>query len=326
MGVVALAAETLGSATAGALVVALLAAFSVASGVQSVTFKDVLAKTVPKGRRGRLLATRSFLGAGLTLGAGLAIRLLLSEDTDASAFAWPLFIGAALWVVGVAIFALIGERPGHTDGGRSAITEVKKGMALLRREAGFRRFLATRGLLLAIPLATPFYVVLFHERLGGGLGSLGVFIIATGVTGLVASPIWGWFADKSSRRVMLAAGLIGALAAALAVATTLLPEAWRTAPVLSIVLVVNAFAYGGARLGRKTYLVDAAPSEERPLFVSSANTTIGALTIVGASLGAIGQAIGVEALVIVLGALCLLASVSAWLTPEADDMVSRSEA
>jgi hypothetical protein len=50
------------SARAGVAVVAALAAFSAASGVGSVAFKDVLAKTIPKGRRGRLLGFRATVG------------------------------------------------------------------------------------------------------------------------------------------------------------------------------------------------------------------------------------------------------------------------
>ncbi|MDZ7703440.1 MAG: hypothetical protein U5L04_03025 [Trueperaceae bacterium] len=47
-------------------VVGLLELFRVASGVGSVAFKDVLAKTAPEGRRGTLLA-------------GLLIRLSVGE-------------------------------------------------------------------------------------------------------------------------------------------------------------------------------------------------------------------------------------------------------
>ncbi|MCA1802566.1 MAG: hypothetical protein LC662_08915 [Rhodothermaceae bacterium] len=57
--------------TSGILVVILLAVFSMASGVGSVSFKDVLAKTIPKGKRGTLLSVRAAAGGLLALFAGL---------------------------------------------------------------------------------------------------------------------------------------------------------------------------------------------------------------------------------------------------------------
>jgi hypothetical protein len=65
---------------AGWMIVALPALFSVASGVGSVAFKDVLAKTIPKGKRGRLLAVRATLGGLLTLIAGSILRLYIVDS------------------------------------------------------------------------------------------------------------------------------------------------------------------------------------------------------------------------------------------------------
>lgn len=53
------------------LVLLILLFFSMASGVGSIAFKDVLAKTIPKGKRGRLLGVRATGEGFLTLLAGL---------------------------------------------------------------------------------------------------------------------------------------------------------------------------------------------------------------------------------------------------------------
>lgn len=52
--------------SAGLAIFGLLAIFSIASGVGSIAFQDVVGKTIPQGRRGRLLANRAMIGGGLT--------------------------------------------------------------------------------------------------------------------------------------------------------------------------------------------------------------------------------------------------------------------
>jgi MFS family permease len=58
------------------------------------------------------------------------------------------------------------------------------------------------------------------------------------------------------------------------------------------VFFINGIAYSGARLSRKTYIIDYAPEEERPTYVSVANTLIGLFTIVAASFGLIAEYFG----------------------------------
>ena len=62
------------------MIVALLSFFSLTSGLGSVAFKDVLAKTIPKGKRGRLLAARATVGGLLTLIAGIILRLYIADS------------------------------------------------------------------------------------------------------------------------------------------------------------------------------------------------------------------------------------------------------
>ncbi|TVQ34070.1 MAG: hypothetical protein EA376_00790 [Phycisphaeraceae bacterium] len=117
LALMALGAWALEGAAAGWAVVGTLVIFSVASGVASVAFKDVTAKTIPKGRRGQLLALRASLGGVLVLAAGVVIRIWIGEREDAAPYVGLVLIAAALWVVAAILFAMIGETAGETDGG-----------------------------------------------------------------------------------------------------------------------------------------------------------------------------------------------------------------
>ena len=70
--------------------------------------------------------------------------------------------------------------------------------------------------------------------------------------------------------------------------------------------------YGGARLSRKTYLVDFAPKDERPLYVSLSNTLIGIATLIAAGLGSLSAFLGPDGMLLVFAGLLLLAIMMAF--------------
>jgi len=93
---------------AGLVAVLLFAAFSAASGAGSIAFQDVMGKTIPKGRRGRLLSNRAAIGGALTLAAAAGL-LAGTPDSPPPAFAGALVLcAAALWLAGAAAFAVPG--------------------------------------------------------------------------------------------------------------------------------------------------------------------------------------------------------------------------
>jgi MFS family permease len=152
-----------------------------------------------------------------------------------------------------------------------------------------------------------------------------VFIIVNALAQIIGSPIWGRFADRSARKVMIAAGVLAAAAGAAAVGLTLAPDAWRTAWTFAPVLLLLGVAYAGARLGRKTWLVDAAPKDQRPLYVAVSNTAIGVVVLAAGLMGVVAQFIGAAATVGVLAAVCLAGAAAAATMPEADTFSPQTE-
>jgi MFS family permease len=75
------------------------------------------------------------------------------------------------------------------------------------------------------------------------------------------------------------------------------------------VFFINGIAYSGARLSRKTYLVDYAPEDDRPTYVAVANTFIGLFTIVAAGFGVVAELFGLPAQIIFFMSLLVLAIV-----------------
>lgn len=305
---------------AGLVILGLLAIGSLSRGVSSVAFKDVLAKTIPLGRRGTLLAMRATAGGLLALGAGLILRTSFEGTRDIRTVAFLVGLAGVLWLLGVAVILWISEEAGATQGARNALQETRAGVKLLRENSAFLRYVLARTFLLSIELSLPYYALYARRFSDGSTGDLGVFIIAASLAQVISSPIWGRLSDQTSRWVMISSGLLAALTGIYALALSVFASNSINVYLLGVAVTVVGIARAGIRLGRKTYLVDGAPEVDRPLYVASSNTIIGALTLVGGGLGFIAQAAGVRVLLAILILLAIIGSTISFSMPESEHL------
>ena len=215
---IGLTAWILGGVVGGVAVIASLAVFSLARGLSSVAAKDVLGKTIPKTRRGRVNGFSASAAGLVTLGVGAALVATGADDGSPTTFLTLLAGAAGLWVVAAALYSRIIEWPGATEGGGNALAEAVGMLALLRDDRPFRDFVIARALLLCSALSAPYYVILARRHDAGIAGQLGFFIIAGGLASSLSAPFWGRMADWSSRTVMTVAALITSSLGCLAVA------------------------------------------------------------------------------------------------------------
>ncbi|WP_424961328.1 MFS transporter [Ekhidna sp.] len=291
----------------GILVVFLLLLFSMASGVGSISFKDVMGKTIPKGKRGQLLSFRATGGGVLTMLAGIVLYLFIGKDSSIDSFVMLFIVAGVLWITSAVLFALINEEPGATSGGRTPVEEAKKGWQLIQQDDNFRNFLITRALLLSIPLVQPFFILYATQKMDVELSGLGFFVIAAGVSNTISSPFWGRFSDKSSKKVMMVSAAFALLISGYVIAFGFLPDTWQNIYAFGPVFFLIIIAYSGARMARKTYLVDYAPSDERPLYVSVANTFMGVMTLLSGVLSVVAGFFGIKVMIASLMLLMFLA-------------------
>jgi hypothetical protein len=87
---------------------------------------------------------------------------------------------------------------------------------------------------------------------------------------------------------------------------------------MPLVLFSVMIAYHGVRQGRSTYLVDIAPEAERANWTAVANTVIGVLLLAVGALGGVLSFLGPEAVLVLFGALSLVAAVLAHGLTEAE--------
>ena len=300
----ALVALNLFGVAAGWGIVGCLVIFSLARGLCSVASKDVLGKTIPKTRRGRLTGWMSSASGLVAVGVGGLLLLSGKPESDASVelYAGLLLVAAGLWILAALIFAGLREFAGETDGTDHAFKEAFEQMRVLRTDRAFRRFVLVRTLAIGSGLGTPFVIALAYQQLGGSVLWLGVFIIADGLAALVAAPLLGQWADRSSRSLlrvaMAGSGVLLLMVAGLSLGSL-------SASVLQVLFPLIFFLMGvmhsGVRLGRKTYLVDMAEGNQRTTYVAVSNTLIGVMLL------ASGVVTGLVSLISIPGVLGLFA-------------------
>ena len=289
IGVVAIFLE---GVAAGFAILGLITLFSLSRGFCSVAAKDVLGKTIPKPKRGQLTGWSASLAGLLSVGVGILLMLPLAGDIDATTLGLLLIAAGALWLVAAVLYSNVGEFAGETGGGRNALEALAR-LRLLATDKPFRRFVMTRALLMCSALSAPYSVALAQKNLGSPTYLLGAFVAAAGVAGLVSAPVWGRFADRSSKHVMVAAAIVTSAVGLLTFSIDrFLPAAGQTVWVLPVAYFVLSVAHNGVRVGRKTYVVNLASGNQRTDYVAISNTVIGVLLLFVGSVGVLAPVIG----------------------------------
>lgn len=301
---------------AGWLIILLLIVFSLSRGLSSVSSKDVLGKTIPKTRRGRLNGYSTSISGILSLFAGLFIIYKSEEGLGIEFYGYLIFFAACLWFLGAIVYSFINEFSGETSGGENAIKEALARLNLLKDDKPFRNFVIARSLLLCSALTAPFYVVLSQTYLGKDIYILGLFIFANGIASSISAPIWGKMADESSKNVMVKAAIItstlGIVMFIIVMYFQLIRESLWLYPLAFFILGI---AHSGVRLGRKTYIVDMAGGNKRTDYVAVSNTIIGIVLLITGGISALASIISPEGVLLVLSSFGLAGAYTSYKLP-----------
>ena len=308
---IGLAGLALTGLAAGLVAIGLIAAFALGRSLCSISHKDVLAKTVDKGRRGSVSGTAGSIAAATTLLVAFGYStgwIPLTVPVVAGA----VIIGGMAWLLAAIVFNWIREYPGATEGGINGLAAVVAQLALLRSDRALRQLIATRALLLSTALAPPFYIALSGEREPSGLGRLGLFLIASALASLLSSYVWGRLADRSSRRVLMYAAALATFSnAVVAFVALAMPHGAISSSFLPMMLFALMIAHQGVRLGRSVHVVDMANLDNRATYTALSNSVVGLLLLVGGVFGVIAQLLGIGAVLAAFAVMSAMAIVAA---------------
>lgn len=315
MAVVAYALEGL---SAGLCIVLLLALFSLARGLNSVATKDILGKTIPKSERGQVTGLSASAAGLVTIGIG--VFMLFSDQLDwehSGYFVWGLIIGGALWAVSAIIFSGLNEPESDTEESDFSIKGALKQLALLKTDKAFRHFVMTRAFFLGTALSAPYYVLLAEKHIGDAIWVLAIFMVISGLAGLLSGPFWGRFSDASSRKVLVSAATLGGLTGIILLGMVhFVPSVIGQVWVLPLFYFLLTVFHQGIRVGRKTYLVDMAEGNKRTSYTAVGNTAIGILLLLLSLLGVLAEVVPLEVVIGLYSSITLVGVVMALRLPE----------
>lgn len=273
---------TLEGAAAGWGVLGFVALLAVARSAASVSYKDVLARTITKGRRGAVTGFAAGVGAVVAFGFGVLMAIGVFDVAIPVLAAAVAIAGGAFVLAGLLFLRLKephnGDAPSHPKGIAALVRP-------LREDRQLQIFIAARAALTVTALAPPFIIMLSSASGDGTLDQLGPMVMASTAAAFVSSYIWGRLSDRSSRKTLMTAGALSALALTVTGAVGLsfggLGGAWGA----GLAIFVAQIAYEGVRAGRKLHLTDMAEDDFRARYTALSNTLIGFALLAGGLFG-----------------------------------------
>ncbi|EBA10592.1 MFS transporter [Roseobacter sp. CCS2] len=305
---IAAAAYFLSGPVAGWVILLCLAVLAVARAACSASFKDILARTVEKGNRGKVSGTASTIAATVVF----IFAILLSFGIwprEPAAVAFAVFLAGLLWLAAAALFARLSEP--DADARDDNDTTLPELVQPLWDDKELQTYIATRGLLISTALAPPFLVMLGNLS-SGALGNLGVLIIASALASIISSYVWGALSDRSSRKTLIVASGAAAVTYVMAALSGFAGVGVGSDYLIPILIFMAQIAYEGARAGRKTHLTDMDAEGRTAVYTALSNTVIGVMLVFGGLLGFVADAFGPGLVLLILAVLSGFAMVTAW--------------
>ncbi len=256
----------------------------VGDGLGSLSWFDLLSKSIPPTRRGRLFSVGQTLSGIFSFLAGFAVEWVLSEH----GFAFPynyaslMLIGFGMLAISFVGIASVREAPGVSEATvpawRDYLPQLSK---VLKNDAIFRRYLFARQLFNLSMLAMPFYMTYALEILGlpehvaGRYTSIGV------VGSILAAILFGWLNEQHGAKRALQASTI--ITVVIPLAALLIPQWIRAGETLAwsygmVFFILNA-SQSSMLPAWMAFVLELAPEAERPVYVGLTNTINGITTL-----------------------------------------------
>jgi MFS family permease len=259
--------------------------FTVTDALGSVGWFDILSKSIPPARRGRLFSTAQIVGGSLAFGAGFAVSLILGPRGPGFPYGYGLLfvLSVTFLFLSILFYSSLKEPPQEVRKEREPWrVYMPRLVALLRQNRQFRLINVVRMLAGLSGLALPFYVVYATDILQISDENIGLFVSAQVLGGIVSSFAMGYLNERSGSKI------VTQMTIALAVSAPLLallihfyiPPDTTVIYIYALVFFLIGATMSGYMQGYMNFVLEMAPSDERPAYVGLYNTLGGTLLVV----------------------------------------------
>ncbi len=284
-GVLFLAGDRAPALILGVLFVS-LAVFMSTDAIASVAWFDILGKAIPPTRRGRLIGTGQVLSGLLTMGAGAVVNAVLGPygPPFPNNYALLFFLAGLFLFLSWLAMSFLYEPPGPTQEQRLPWNAfLPKLWTVLKENRTFSLVIAVRLLTGLSGMAMPFYVIYATEELHFSAETIGVFITFQVAGSILGGFLWGYLNERSGSKIVIQCSIITAIVSPLlALLIRPMSHLAETSPIYVYYLIFLAIgALNNSFMpGPINFVLELAPSEERPIYVALINTLCGSLMVV----------------------------------------------
>ena len=274
------------------LVTLVVIGFWSSDGLASVPWFDLLSKSIPPTRRGRLTGVGQVMSGLMGFAAGFLVEWMLSERGPAFPDNYALLhlLGFLMFAGSFLAIAMTVEKPGVSAQRVPSWQEfLPRLWRVLKEDSTYRHYIIARQVYGLGALAMPFYMTFALDRLGLPAQVAGRYTSIGLVGSILAATLFGWLNERYGSKLVIAIGVVvSTLAPVSALMTPRLPfEPSLVAWGYGLVFFLSSAAMSSMMPGWMTYVLEHAPEAERPSYVGLTNTINGINVLLSALGGAI---------------------------------------
>jgi len=269
-------------AAALAVFFSLYGLFYLLDGVASVSWLDILGKSLTPVLRARLISVGQ-AGSGV---AGIAVGILVGVILASDRLPYPtnyvllISLSGVMFALSIGSLAFLREEPEYTGARPLPWPDFFRRLRhILREDRNFRRAVIVQILFTLSGAATPFYVIHGLESLAFPGLSVGIFTSAQVAGGVVSALFIGYIGEKrGTRAVMRLWGLMSFATPLLALALTLARPVFPASALMyayALVFVIVGAQGNSLMAGFLNYVLESAPASSRTVYIGFANTASG---------------------------------------------------
>jgi MFS family permease len=303
-----------------------VALFYISEGLNGISWPALVGKVIPDSMRGRFLGFGQLFSSLGALGAGYAVRLILSNGGSSVPARWAALFGCAFvgMMLSVCSMLFVREEAEAPATMRVAVGRSIRAMfGYLRTDSWLRLVVAAQLVLGTAGAVFPFFVVRARGVVPGSEQMIGLFLIMQHLGGVAAALICGQLIDRvgswASIRLVTAVQVAALLAVSLA--SLGIPQVLYLAAFFLL-----GFARGSSWWSFSAYLLDMATDEQRPIYLAASGILTSPTFFGSIVVGGLLEVISFET--VFVGALVLsgVGLVLAWAIPRPSASVGKGEA
>ena len=241
--------------------VIMLAIFYAGGGLGNIPYTDIIGKVIPAERRGAFFGGKEALAGPLAVSAALGARQILAHTSYPNNYV--LLFGLAALGLGIASLGFWIMREPVATLEEITVHSWRDYWQKIKESSKKLKVLIIIELLTGFSLmALPFYVVFAREKVGAPLDSIGWYLLAQILGGVLANLLWSRLVDRTgSRQMLVVCGSISTITPLLAI--FLAPFGWQA---LLVVFFLAGATFTGRKVGFQSALLELAPAAERPTY------------------------------------------------------------